>query len=169
MNKISNTDVAVEPKIENPASQTNIDTKASYDAKRTELREIKVDNNMPFSDNNTYTNVENVPIAHNKDKILGHVLASIRHSKDGLLFAMFNNIKSYDIIDNNFVVTCDKLVNWQDLTMPKIVDTINNYLHSFDSNLNFQVQLEEDKSDELRKENLQKLKETFGNLLTIKQ
>ncbi len=169
MNKISNTDVAVDAKIETPTNQTNIDTKASYDAKLAELKKIEIDNNVPFSDNNMYTNVENVPNAYNKDKILGHVLASIRHSKDGLLFAMFNNIKSYDIIDNNLVVTCDKLVNWQDLTMPKIVDTINNYLHSFDSNLNFQVQLEEDKSDELREENLRKLKETFGNLLTIKQ
>lgn len=169
MNKISNTDVAVDAKIEIPTNQTNIDTKASYDAKLTELKKIEIDNNMPFSDNSIHTNVENMPNAYNKDKILGHVLASIRHSKDGLLFAMFNNIKSYDIIDNNLVVTCDKLVNWQDLTMPKIVDTINNYLHSFDSNLNFQVQLEEDKSDELREENLRKLKETFGNLLTIKQ
>lgn len=169
MNKISNTDVAIDAKIENPTNQTNIDTKASYDAKLPELKKIEIDNNMPFSDNSMHTNVANVPNAYNKDKILGHVLASIRHSKDGLLFAMFNNIKSYDIIDNNLVVICDKLVNWQDLTMPKIVDTINNYLHSFDSNLNFQVQLEEDKSDELREENLRKLKETFGNLLTIKQ
>ncbi len=169
MNKISNTDVAVDAKIETHTNQTNIDTKASYDAKLAELKKIEIDNNVPFSDNNMYTNVENMPNAYNKDKILGHVLASIRHSKDGLLFAMFNNIKSYDIIDNNLVVTCDKLVNWQDLTMPKIVDTINNYLHSFDSNLNFQVQLDEDKSDELREENLRKLKETFGNLLTIKQ
>ena len=169
MNKISNTDVAIDAKIETPTNQTNIDAKALYDAKLAELKKIEIDNNVPFSDNSMHTNVENVPNAYNKDKILGHVLASIRHSKDGLLFAMFNNIKSYDIIDNNLVVTCDKLVNWQDLTMPKIVDTINNYLHSFDSNLNFQVQLEEDKSDELREENLRKLKETFGNLLTIKQ
>lgn len=169
MNKNSNEDVAIEPNIENPASQTNIDNKASYVTKSTELKKVEIDNNIPFSDNITHANVENMPNAYNKDKILGHVLASIRHSKDGLLFAMFNNIKSYDIIDNNLVVTCDKLVNWQDLTMPKIVDTINNYLHSFDSNLNFQVQLEEDKSDELRVENLQKLKETFGNLLTIKK
>ena len=81
---------------------------------------------------------------------------------------MFNNISNYEIDNNNFIITCNELVNYQDLTNPQTMEILNNYLHSFDSNLQIKVKLTLDKSNEVKEENIIKLKETFGNILIIK-
>ncbi len=101
----------------------------------------------------------------NKDVILGNLLKEVRKSKDNLLFAMLTNIKDYYVEDNDFVIVCDNIVNFQDLNLSKNLELFNNYIQKFDSNLQIKVQLKEDKSKELQAENVKRLKELFGNFV----
>lgn len=128
-----------------------------------------VENNENIDDafsNTTTTNPQNIV---NKDKILGALIRQVRQTKDSLLFAMLTNIKDYEIIGNGFVVTCDQIVSYEDLTRKETLEIMNNLIQKIDSNLTFQVKLIEDNKKEIVAENVKKLKEIFGKFIKFNE
>lgn len=128
---------------------------------------VNIENNtLPdaFAESTTGTDDTYIP-KKNKDVIFGKLIRSIRTSGNNLLFAMLTNIDRYDIIDNNFVIVCSQLVNYQDLTEDKTCEILNNMLQKIDSELSFKVELEEDKTQEIIANNIKLLKGMFGKLV----
>ncbi len=136
--------------------------KISNDLPNTLTAEQIPDTQLPEINSTSTTN-------YNKDIILGKLLKEVRATKDSLLFAIITSIKTYDIIDNTFVVTCDNAVTYSDLNTTKNVNLFNNYLQKIDSSLTFKVQLVEDKSKENIATNIAKVKEAFGGFAKIIQ
>jgi len=105
---------------------------------------------------------------YSKDVLIGHLVKEVRRSKDNLLFAMITNIKDYYMEGREFNIICDNIVNYEDLTAPKTLELLNNYLQKFDNNLIIKVQLQEDNSEQIKAENIKKLKELFGKFVVFK-
>ena len=118
-----------------------------------------------FEENCTTAPEEVYTPKKNPDIIFGKFIRAIRISGNNLLFAMFTNITRYEIIGNDFVITCSQMVNYQDLLEENNYEILNNILQKIDSELSFKVQLEEDKSKEILSNNIAMLKRMFGKLV----
>lgn len=123
--------------------------------------EIETNNCTPFENE---SETKNSPI-FNKDLILGKLLKEIRQTGNSLLFAMLTHIKGYELDDNQFVVICDQVINYQDILQQNNKEIIEIALQKIDSNLTFNVKLEEDKTKEIIANNVKVLKETFGKIV----
>ena len=118
-----------------------------------------------FSDTPQTSNPDIYIPKKNKDIIFGKLIREVRISGNNLLFAMLTNIARYEIINNDFVITCSQMVNYQDLISENNNEILNNLLQKIDSELSFKVQLEEDKSKEILANNIATLKRMFGKLI----